>query len=237
MDRVARHLGLAGRVRISNVWLLESGGERFLVDTGHPVERLALLLDLRRAGIQRRGDLSAILLTHRHSDHAGNAAWLRNRFSCPVICHKEDAPILRGTVPPPPLLRRDSLLHQRILCWIEDRFPARCEVDGVYSEGPWRHELEVMPVPGHTEGSVVLYHGPTKTLFSGDAILAGPPPLRSIEHLRLAVPGFSLDAARCHASARGLLERLPPVQTLCSGHGPAVKSAAHEKIARLLSRG
>lgn len=236
MKRVARHLGLAGSVRISNVWLLEGGGKRFLVDTGHPVERVPLLLDLWRAGVRRKGDLDGVILTHRHSDHAGNAAFLRARFSCPVICHEHDAPILRGDVKAAPLARKEAWLHERVLCWFEDRWPARCMVDEVFSQGSWKDGFEVTPVPGHTEGSTILYHGPTKTLFSGDTILAGPPPLRSIEWLRLAVPGFSLDAPACHVNVRRFLEKLPPTRTLCSGHGPAVRKAAYEKLLRLLER-
>lgn len=236
MDRVARHLRLAKRLVISNVWLFEHEGRRFLVDTGHPVERIALLLDLWKAGVRKKGDLTAILLTHRHSDHAGNAAFLRKRFACPVVCHEDDAPLLTGKAKPSRLGGRGARFFEEALCWFEDRWPARCEVDETYKTGAWRWDFEVTNVPGHTEGSVVLYHGATKTLFSGDTILAGPPPLRSIEYLRLAVPGFSIDAPTCHANVKRFLAKLPPTRTLCSGHGPAVKTATHEKLLRLLER-
>jgi glyoxylase-like metal-dependent hydrolase (beta-lactamase superfamily II) len=236
MRRVADHLHLASFVRISNVWLLRGAdGKQFLVDTGYPLERPMLLLSLWRAGVRRPGDLAGVLLTHRHSDHAGNAAWLRRRFACPVVCHEDDAPALSGKCPPARLSRRRAPLHDEILCRIEDRLPARCEVDEVYREGAWRHGFAVVHVPGHTEGSVMLYHEPTETLFSGDAILAGPPPLRCIEWLRLAVKSYSLDVALCHARVKSYLGALPPIQTLCSGHGPPV-ARAHEKLLRLLDQ-
>lgn len=234
MRRIAFHLQLASFVRISNVWLLTDGeGRRFLVDTGYPLERPTLLLSLWRAGVRRAGDLAAVLLTHRHSDHAGNAAWLRRRFACPVVCHVDDAPALSGKSVPPRLSRRRAPLHDEILCRIEDRLPARCEVDEVFGHGAWRHGFAIVHVPGHTEGSVMLYHEPSETLFSGDAILAGPPPLRCIEWLRLAVRSYSLDVATCHERVRRYLAALPPTQTLCSGHGPPV-ARAHEKLLRLL---
>lgn len=236
MRRVHPRLWLATFIRISNIWLLDDGERRFVIDTGHWSERATLLLSLWRAGVRKPGDLAAVLLTHRHSDHAGNAAWLRERFKCPVICHDRDAAVLAGKSPPARMSGRGARLHEELLCRIEDLLPARCEVDETFGGGAWRWGFEVAHVPGHTDGSVMLWHEPTRTLFSGDAIVAGPPPLRFIEKFRLAVPGFSADAAACHAHVRSFLERLPPTDALCSGHGPVVLDRAHEKLLDLLER-
>lgn len=224
-------LNLASGVRASNVWLLRDGeGRRFLVDTGHPLERPVLRWTLWRWGLRRPGDLEAVLLTHRHSDHAGNAAWLRRRFQCPVYCHPADAPFLSGERPPPRLSGRGARWTRDLLCRVEDRFPARCPVDGVYEEGDWRWGFRVEGAPGHTEGSVILHHGPSSTLFSGDVILTGPPVIRFVERLDLAKPEFSLDADRCHAAVRRFLDRLPPTRVVCAGHGPLVDRRAQEKL-------
>jgi hydroxyacylglutathione hydrolase len=113
MLRIARNLWLADHVRISNVWMLEEDSRRFLIDTGHPLERAALRVELWRAGVRRKGDLAGVILTHRHSDHAGNARWLRERFQCPVICHEADAAILRGDANPARLGgRKRAWLHE-----------------------------------------------------------------------------------------------------------------------------
>src|SRR5512143_4228787 len=93
---------LAG-VRISNVFLLDGGrGDRWLVDTGHWSERATLLWELRRAGIVPR-ELAGVLLTHRHSDHAGNAAFLQRRYGVKVLAHRDDAAVLEGAIPRPRL--------------------------------------------------------------------------------------------------------------------------------------
>lgn len=234
MHALRPHLHLARRVLISNVWLLEGApGERFVVDTGHMLERATLRKSLWDAGIRGPGDVKAILLTHRHSDHAGNAAYLRQLLDAPVVCHAADAPFLSGRRPPVPLARGVGNFYEELMSHVEDRFPARTAVDEAIEEGRWKYGLRFHHVPGHTEGSVLIHHEPTGTLFSGDAILTGLPAIPYLEHLRLAVPGFSLDVAQCHARVRQVVRELPPVEALAAGHGPAVLRQATPKLARL----
>ncbi len=228
-------LELATRLRISNVWLLEWAGERYLFDTGHVLERPWLKRTLWAWGVRAKGDLRAVVLTHRHSDHASNAAWLRRTYDAPIVCHEADARILMGAAPPPAMcgLARQRL-HENLLCRIEDRFPARVAVDEELSEGAWRDIFTIVHAPGHTEGSMMIEHRPTRTLFSGDAILAGVAPLRAFERLGLAVPGFSLEVDTCHAHVRRYLRELDrPIERLCSGHGPLVACQTLDKLRQL----
>jgi glyoxylase-like metal-dependent hydrolase (beta-lactamase superfamily II) len=235
MQTPAGRLLLFERLRVSNVWLLEDGRHgRFLVDTGHPLERPLLAWSLWRAGVRQRGDLQGILLTHRHSDHAGNAAWLRERFGCPVVCHPEDARCLTGERCAPPLRRGLGPLHAEVLCAIEDRFPARCVVDDMFEPGRWKWGFQVVHVPGHTEGSVMLHHEPSRVLFSGDSILAGIPPLRFVRLPSLAVPAFSVDVDTSRREVRSFLKALPPTDALCAGHGPLIDSQVEQHLRRLL---
>jgi len=233
MQRIRPHLGLARNVRISNVWLLQHGDRRFLVDTGHPVERAALRMHLWRAGVRGRGDLDGVILTHRHSDHAGNAKWLRRVFDCPVFCHAADAPFLSGASAPPRLATPETPIWARVLCYVEDAFPARVAVDETFDDGNWKFGFRVFHVPGHTAGSSLLHHEPTRTLFTGDTIISGPPTFRLIERIRLSFDEFSEDGPRARYSARAILGDLPPTETLCSGHGPTVCKDAHQKLLSL----
>lgn len=195
MKRIAPHLRQPG-TRIGNLWLLESGTERFLIDTGHPLERPSLLAELMlKGGIRQPGDLTAILLTHRHNDHAGNAAWMRKRFGTRVYCHENDAAALQGRVSggarevsTGETARPKGRFFEQWMAAYEDKVPALCEIDDVYSEGAWRWGFQVIPVPGHTEGSVMLYHAPTRTLFTGDAILVGAPFAGIIPGLPKGIP-------------------------------------------------
>lgn len=233
MKPVAPHLQSAG-TKIANVWLHQDrAGNKFLIDTGHPVERIFLLAQLWQAGIRMKGDLTGILLTHRHSDHAGNAAWLRHHFGARVYCHQNDADILTGRRIPPGLCGDTGAFYKKWLCRIEDRLPAATEVDDVYAEGSWKWGFRVVSTPGHTEGSVMLYHEPTATLYSGDSILVGYPLYRRARQLRLADPAFSVEPAMAHRSTRRFLNELPPVEIICSGHGPAVDERAFQKLQKL----
>lgn len=218
---VGAHISVMRSVRISNSWLVTDGRRRrFLIDSGHALERRALARELRRAGVRGKGDLHAVLLTHRHSDHAGSAAWLRERFRCPVVAHPDDAAVLDGSVRPPRLAGRGAKHVHRVLCQIEDRFPARCTVDEAIGDGEERFGFRAISVAGHTEGSVLFFHEESGALFSGDAILAGPPVQRSWSRLRFAVPEYSIDAAECRRRTLAFLADDPPVRTLCAGHGP-----------------
>lgn len=230
MREIRGRLRLADTVRVANIWMLtDADGRHWLVDSGHPIERHRLAGALRRAGVDR---LAGVLLTHRHSDHAGNAAWLRDRFRCPVACHAEDAPFLEGREAPPRLARGRGIHPFQWLCRIEDRWPARCPVDETFTPGRWRGDWEIVHVPGHTEGSSMLYHAPTRTLFSGDVLLAGIAPLRSLVRLGLAVDAFSLDVERCRAAARAWLAACPPVEALCAGHGPPIVGDLQGRLRR-----
>ncbi len=221
-------------VRIANTWLLsDAQGRRFLIDTGHRAERRGLVADLRRAGVRGPGDLEAILLTHRHSDHAGNAAFLRERFRCPVVAHEDDAAILEEHAPRTPLAGRGAPHVHGLLCRIEDRYPARSKVDDTFEEGASRWGFVAVPAAGHTEGSVLLLHEPTGALFSGDAILAGFPVQRFRASLKLAVPEYSLDAPACHRAVRAFLRSDPDVRILCAGHGPILRKNVRRRLASL----
>jgi glyoxylase-like metal-dependent hydrolase (beta-lactamase superfamily II) len=150
-----------------------------------------------------------------------------------VICHPADAPFLRGDARPPPLRRGVGNVYEELMCGIEDRHPSSCPVDEVFEEGAWKWGFTIVPVPGHTEGSSMLWHEPTRTLFSGDAILAGVPPQRWIEGMYLAVPAFSLDVERCRDAVKRFLDHLPPVEVLAAGHGPPITRETSAKLMAL----
>jgi len=224
------------RVRISNVFLLDGGsGDRWLVDTGFVLERSTLMGELRRAGVAPR-DLSGILLTHRHSDHAGNARYLQERFGVPVLAHRADAEILEGRATTPPLTRRGGAHLARVLAEIENRFPVRLRVDRALEDGESAGSLEVHWVPGHTEGSVFYRHAGTRTLLSGDTLITAVPPLVVRRGLGMPYPTFTTDLARAVRSLSDFHRRALPYENLLAGHGPPILGQARARAVRFLEK-
>jgi hydroxyacylglutathione hydrolase len=82
---------LSGR---SNVFLLSNGEKNILIDTSPGNRWRKLDKRLKQLSIDQ---LDYLILTHTHYDHAGNSAWLRNRYKAQVIVHKsESAYLLSG---------------------------------------------------------------------------------------------------------------------------------------------
>lgn len=222
-------------VRISNVYLLDGGrGDRFLVDTGHWTERAALVLALRRAGL-RASELAGVLLTHRHSDHAGNAGWLQRRFGVKVYAHRADAEILDGTRPPPRMERGEGSFAAGLLAAVENRWPARARIDRALDEGDRIGSLEVHWVPGHTEGSVFYRHAATRALLSGDTLLTAIPPLVYREGLALPYPTFTRDMQQAIESIRAFHARGIEYDHLLPGHGRPLFGSARARFAEHLA--
>lgn len=145
----------------NNVYYITDGKATFVVDpTCDPDVLLQALGGVR---------LDAIVITHRHYDHIGAAARLRDLTGALVIASAEDAPFIAGELPDP------------------DGHPATdpCPVDQRVSDGDvvgiggmaWR----VIATPGHTPGSMCLYLDPqfgsnpqgAPVLISGDTLFQG----------------------------------------------------------------
>jgi phosphoribosyl 1,2-cyclic phosphodiesterase len=65
-----------------NGTIVEIGGELILVDCGFTLKQAARRM--ARLGV-RPGDITAILVTHEHSDHASGVAALAHKYSIPVF--------------------------------------------------------------------------------------------------------------------------------------------------------
>jgi glyoxylase-like metal-dependent hydrolase (beta-lactamase superfamily II) len=221
-------------MRVSNVFLLDGGaGDRWLIDTGHVAERMTLLLELRSAGLGPR-DLTGVLLTHRHSDHAGNAAFLQ-RQGVMIYAHELDAQVLAGAQPRPPLMRGDGSFIAGLFARVENRFPAASlTVDRALRDGDTAAGMEVHWVPGHTDGSVFYRHEPTLALMSGDTLLTAHPPLTLRTGLATPYPSFTTSMERAHASIQAFHDKGVEYSNLLAGHGPPLLGSARAKVLQFL---
>jgi glyoxylase-like metal-dependent hydrolase (beta-lactamase superfamily II) len=215
----------------SNAYLLKEGKDAALVDTGLQKDRHSLLAALRQVGVEK-ARVRAVLLTHGHCDHAGNAAFFARRHqnayeepgAARIYAHRNEARFLslpkRSYVPTG---WRRLLRPQTALAFAagEILYPVeRCGVDGMLVEGETIETpggpLRVVACPGHTPGHVAYFRERDGLLFSGDAVL-NIIPVRRVLGLSLPMRSLTDDWRQAKRSARKLAELRPAA--LLAGHG------------------
>ncbi|MEL6774234.1 MAG: MBL fold metallo-hydrolase [Pseudomonadota bacterium] len=138
---------------ISSVVLVETAGQRWLIDAGGPVTRGSLKRALRDRGLGP-GDIDAIFLSHLHFDHA----WNLDLFPHARL-HVSAAELAYAADPHP----EDDLIPEGLLERLSARGVEVLEGEGVLAPG-----LTVLPAPGHTPG---LYAAEVATA-AGPVLLA-----------------------------------------------------------------
>lgn len=220
-------------VLASNVYLLDGGrGDRWLVDCGHWSERYQLLRELKKTGLSP-SELTGVLLTHRHSDHAGNAEFLQREFGLKIYAHRADAEVLEGTRSRFKLAHRGQF-YERALGLIENRWPSRVRVDGALESGQTIASLEVHWVPGHTEGSVFFRHAGTGCLLTGDTLLTPRPPLNLLFDVVPPYPAYSIDLRQAWDAIDRFHQAGFAYEHVLAGHGAPLVGNARQRVLRAL---
>ena len=143
-----------------NVYLVFGDASCAFIDTAYGKdEELQAQLGLWQD--RGRPHVAAIVLTHRHTDHIGGAYRLREATGGEVYCGaREKAPI------------ETALPHLKVDRAMED--------GQVLDLG--NSTLEFLHTPGHTVGSLCVYHRETGSLFTGDTILGSGTTVVSPDH-------------------------------------------------------
>ncbi|NCB09071.1 MAG: MBL fold metallo-hydrolase [Bacteroidia bacterium] len=146
---------LSGR---SNVFLLSNGINHILIDTGIKMMGDVLLRRLKRQNITR---LDALILTHSHFDHAGNAAWIKEKFNVPVIIHQSET---QNLVSGEMVAIQGTNRFSRGVVYVLGTFfkhgfkcepcPYDISIGEKFDLAPFGFQAFVMHTPGHTVGSV-----------------------------------------------------------------------------------
>ena len=187
-------------------FILHDDQSLILVDTGFSDEDADLILE-RIADIGRSpADVSMCILTHPHGDHIGGLKKLRSQAGFPVLLHVKDEPYFESHYGSKP----DRLLHD------DEVLP---EFGGI----------EVIPLPGHTPGSVGLHLRRLKALVTGDAILSAG------EHLVVSPVYLCKDPKQASESVQRLLDRQLDIETLFISHGDDVYGRAQAPLARIFA--
>lgn len=160
-----------------NCYLTAADGGFVLIDTGTPEKRARLDAALAGAGC-RPGNLKLIALTHGDYDHAGNAAYLRDKYGAKIGIHRDDSERVEradwdlGMKPKPDrftlFFRVISRLALRFVN--PDKF-VTFEPDVYLEDGQslstYGSDAVVLHLPGHTRGSIGILTA-AGDLFCGD---------------------------------------------------------------------
>jgi hydroxyacylglutathione hydrolase len=144
----------------SNVFLLENGRSRLLVDTSPEFMWNTLQRRLKALQVEK---IDLLVLTHSHFDHAANAARVKEKYGAEVIIHKSEARYLAagdnilptGTNPLTKFLVKAFAKKFRSFALYEPCNPD-FTVDEIFDLSGFGFNAYLMHTPGHTEGSVSL---------------------------------------------------------------------------------
>ncbi|HEY3164146.1 MAG TPA: MBL fold metallo-hydrolase [Candidatus Limnocylindrales bacterium] len=228
-----------GTSSLVNSYLIDDGGAITIVDSGLPGHWKDLLQELEAMG-RSPSDIKALLLTHGDVDHVGFAERLRREHDVPVFVGAADAAEARGEVPKPPA-PRDPMRIRPLVGFIAFglthgglRRKPLLEVTPI--AGSTTLDVPgspvVIPLPGHTPGSVA-YHTPVAAaIFMGDAMTTRSVMTGSVGP---ALAPFTVDPERALASLDAL-DGLSAALVL-PGHGdpwtgglPAALAAIRERV-------
>jgi hydroxyacylglutathione hydrolase len=203
---------------------LVRGDRIILVDTGVPstVKRIRKVMDAN--GI-KPSDVSLIILTHGHADHAGGAGAAKELTGARIAMHKDCASLLRqGKLP--------EAKPRTLMAWVLDKlFGRMVKVAPVEPDIIIEDELDLRPfgvkgkvisTPGHTIGCVSV-------LLDNSQALVGDLLMGKNKGLKAALPLFLRDLAKLKKSLARVLEAGPVL--IHNAHGPACTLEACRKLA------
>ncbi len=170
-----------------NCYLVNTDQGCILIDTGFLSKRAKLEQELAAAGC-RPGNLNLILLTHGDTDHADNAAYLREKYGAKIALHAAEVPLVergdmsctrkpkpdkigfmfRVLIPLAPVLFKSNAFQ----CFKPD-----FTVDEGFDLSEYGFNAQVIHLPGHSRGSIGVFTNerisptqPGPIVFCGDLL-------------------------------------------------------------------
>jgi glyoxylase-like metal-dependent hydrolase (beta-lactamase superfamily II) len=218
-----------------NAYLVESEDGPILVDcgsAGDPSCTVALEVAIGQTG-HRVKDVSALALTHVHSDHAGQAALVVERSGATVLAHPDDDHFYATARDPAASFarredraRREAVPEARLFAYAD----VREEVEGVISAVPLDVELtdgagfesalgrwEAIHTPGHAPSHVALIQRERRIAIVGDTICAVFVPWLDY--------GWTADPTGELLSSFDALDAAGPLELALPGHGRPLTDA------------
>ena len=189
---------------MENCFLISHQGSGILVDPGD--EEQTILARVRELELE----LTEIVCTHAHIDHAGAVAPLKRVLGVPFSCHADELPALKHMPNQAALFG----LGSREVPEIDRQLAAGDAVQVGQLQG------KVLHTPGHSAGGICLLFAEQKVVLVGDTLFAG-----SVG--RTDLPGGSTQTLLDSINEQ-LLTLDDDVVVHC-GHGPATTIGAERR--------
>lgn len=201
-------------------------GQVTLVDAGLDFAPARIVAGLAAFG-KHPHDVTRIVLTHTHADHAGGAAKLAAETGAPVAVHADDAESARRGVVP--AMNAAGTVGRLLARFGPNRFTP-FEVAQELKDGDELDVaggLQVVHTPGHTPGHVSLLHPGSGVLVTGDCIM-------NVLGMRWSMKPLCTNPRLNQATA----DRLADLDFTVAGftHGPHVADRARERIRAFLAK-
>jgi hydroxyacylglutathione hydrolase len=160
----------------------------------------------------------SLVSTHCHFDHIMGVEFLREKFKIPFTCHKDDIF----------WLQRAAIQSSVFGIKMESVSSADRFISGGESICFGNSELEVLHIPGHSPGHIVLYSSTERFLLAGDVLFAG------------SIGRTDLQGGNYQQLIRNIIEKLmilPEETVVYSGHGPDTTIGYEKKYNPFLNEG
>jgi len=210
---------------IANAYMVKTRRGWYLIDTGTAGNAEKIVEIAERHFGERPPE--AILLTHGHFDHAGNAAELSDHWDAQVFAHKLELPFLTGKdkyPPPDPTVGGFMGFMIRF-------FPNKAyDLGDRVAEFP-RNPLpgwELIETPGHSPGHCSFFRSDDHALIAGDAITTVKQcnmvtMLSQAQQVWLPPEYYTCDWQSAHESVKELAQLEPSL--IAAGHGKPMRGA------------
>ena len=207
----------------SNSFLIKCRNNYILVDTGrkNSWKKLTTRID----ELLGKNKLSYLILTHTHFDHAENAADLKNKYGCKIICHESEADNL--THGDTALPQGTNLLTRFMVNLLGNTLQSRYNYEPSEADIIVNKTLDLrdfgfnvynIHIPGHTKGSMGIIID-NEVAITGDCIFGVFP--------NSTYPPFAEDPETMIESWEKLLKT--NCRLFLPGHGKAISRELLEK--------
>jgi len=216
-----------GKDLVNSFALVQDDGSVTLVDTGLKKAPPRIVAGLAAIGKHPR-DVTRIVLTHVHPDHAGGAARMSRETGAPVLVHADDhgwATTGRITGANDTSTTMGKVFARMGDGTVEPFQPGPALADGDVLPGGVR----VVHTPGHSPGHVSLLLEDSGVLVTGDAIFN----FRFMRRTRISPAFLCSDFAMTKQTAHRLGEL--DYRVAAFTHGPEITDGARETVRGLLA--